>query len=120
MDSSIRRTRADDGTATVSVRGEVDHSNADELAECIRDAVGDRSPALVLVDVKDVSFIDSTGLGALIDGFRASGAAGARFVVANPTPAFHRVLTVTGLSGFFGLSEPGEIDSGSTSEATGS
>ena len=32
MENSIQRTLADDGTATVSVRGEIDFSNSDEVA----------------------------------------------------------------------------------------
>jgi hypothetical protein len=32
MESSIQRTLADDGTATVTVHGEIDFANCDELA----------------------------------------------------------------------------------------
>jgi anti-sigma B factor antagonist len=105
METSILRALADDGTATVIVRGEIDLSNSDELARCLRTAVADRSPATVRVDLEQASFIDSTGLGALIDGYRAAGEAGIRYVVTNPTDGFRRVLTVTGLSELFGLGE---------------
>jgi anti-sigma B factor antagonist len=46
---------------------------------------------------------DSAGLGALIEGFRAASDWGVRFVVTNPTPTLRRVLSVTGLTEFFGL-----------------
>jgi anti-sigma B factor antagonist len=105
MDDSIRTTLADDGTVTVTVFGEIDFSNADEVADGIRDAITDWSPATIHVDLRDASFIDSTGLGALIEGYRAATESHARYVVINPTPTFHRVLTVTGLSDFFGLTE---------------
>jgi anti-sigma B factor antagonist len=103
MESSILSALADDGTATVTVRGEVDFANADELVRRIRDAVADWSPARVRVDLGDASFIDSTGLGALIEGYRSVTAAEAAFVVVNPTPTFRKVLVVTGLCDFFGL-----------------
>jgi anti-anti-sigma factor len=106
MENEIRRTLTSDGTATISIHGEVDFSNAEELADCIRDAVTDWSPAVVRVDLTAAVLIDSTGLGALIEGYRAAGEVAARFEVTNPSPKLHRVLTVTGLGEFFGLSAP--------------
>jgi len=118
MHSSIRRTLADDGTATVTVQGEIDFANADELADCVRDAVLEGSPSTVQVDLQGASFIDSTGLGALIEGYRAASDASVRFVVTNPTATFRRVLVVTGLTDLFGLDEAAEEGS-ERAEATG-
>jgi anti-sigma B factor antagonist len=121
MESSIRTTLADDGTVTVTVTGEVDFSNSDEVARGIHDAVTTWSPPAVEVDLRDAAFIDSTGLGALIEGYRTAIAAGAGFRVVNPSDTFRRVLAVTGLSDFFGLIDPGdaaERDDAST-QATG-
>ena len=100
----------------MAVRGEIDFSNADEVAEGIRAAITAWSPATVWIDLKDATFIDSTGLGALIEGYRAAAAGTSRLVVVNPTAAFRRVLTVTGLCDVFGLAE--HVDAGSR-EATG-
>jgi anti-sigma B factor antagonist len=64
----------------------------------------------VHVDVRDATFIDSTGLGALVEGYRAAVAARAAcFVVVNPSPRFRRVLTVTGLHELFGVDEDGDL-----------
>jgi anti-sigma B factor antagonist len=105
MDKSIRTTLADDGTVTVTVTAEIDFSNADRVADGIRDAIADWSPPTVRVDLRDATFIDSTGLGALIEGYRAATESNARYLVINPSPTFRRVLTVTGLNEFFGLTE---------------
>lgn len=105
MHNSIRTTLADDGTVTVTVIGEIDFSNADEVADGIRDAITDWSPPTVHVDLREASFIDSTGLGALIEGYRAATESDVEYAVINPSPTFRRVLTVTGLSEFFGLTE---------------
>lgn len=105
MESSIHRTTADDGTALVMVRGEIDFSNADELAETVCAAVTEKSPGAVVVDLGEAAFIDSTGLGALIEGYRAAHEAEIRFRVINPSEIFRRVLTVTGLTELFGLEE---------------
>ncbi|GAA4943893.1 STAS domain-containing protein [Actinoplanes utahensis] len=111
METSIRTTLADDGTVTVTVFGEIDFSNSDEVAQGLHDAVTDWSPPLLLVDLADAAFIDSTGLGALIEGYRTATAHGVDFRVINPSDTFRRVLTVTGLSDFFGL-----VDAGSAAD----
>ena len=119
MENSIRTTLADDGTVTVTVLGEIDFSNADEVADGIRDAITDWSPPAVHVDLRAASFIDSTGLGALIEGYRAATESNTRYLVVNPSRTFRRVLTVTGLNGFFGLPEDDDLASGLPTHATG-
>ncbi|MFC7529468.1 STAS domain-containing protein [Actinoplanes sp. GCM10030250] len=124
MDNSIRTTLANDGTVTVAVLGEIDYSNADEVADGIRDALVDWTPETVHIDLREASFIDSTGLGALIEGYRDAADRDIKFVVVNPSETFRRVLTVTGLSDFFGLIEQGETGAvahmAEPSQATGS
>ena len=97
MESSIMGALADDGTATVSVRGEIDFSNADELADCLRNAVTGWEPTLVRVDLSAATFIDSTGLGALIFGFQRARDAGIRFRLARPSRTVHQTLVLSGL-----------------------
>ncbi len=120
MDDSIRTTLADDGTITVTVSGEIDYANAGEVADGIRDAITGWSPRTVQVDLRGASFIDSTGLGALIEGYRAAAESNIGFVVVNPSSTFRRVLTVTGLNEFFGITESEEPTAGSAApQATG-
>jgi anti-sigma B factor antagonist len=107
MENPIRTDLAADGTVTVTVRGEIDFSNCDEVAQAMRDAIAHWSPPVLRVDLKDATFIDSTGLGALIEGYRSAVDAESSFVVVNPTDSFRRVLTVTGLCDLFGLDDRG-------------
>ena len=122
METPIQSDLADDGTATVTLLGEVDFTNADEIAEGIRTAVCEWQPSIVRVDLSKALFIDSTGLGALIEGYQACAAEQCTFMVVNPRPNFRRVLAVTGLAELFGLTEaaeePSAIDFERT-EATG-
>jgi anti-sigma B factor antagonist len=106
MEHPTSRSLGEDGTAHVAVLGEIDFSNADEVAQAFRDAVADWSPPELRVDLRAATFIDSTGLGALIEGYRAATARDSRFVVVNPSAGFRRVLTVTGLCELFGMTEP--------------
>jgi anti-sigma B factor antagonist len=119
METSITRSLDADGTAVVSVEGEIDFSNADELAVCARAAVAEWSPPLVRVDLRGATFFDSTGLGALIESYRVTVEAGSRFLVVNPTHAFRRVLDVTGLRDLFGLGDDVEAAPAEQAQATG-
>lgn len=103
MDNPVTSELDEDGTATVRVHGEIDFSTADEVADGIRAVIADWSPPELRIDLAGATFIDSTGLGALIEGYRAAVTAKSRFVVVNPSAAFRRVLVVTGLDDLFGL-----------------
>ena len=121
MANLVHSALADDGTATVTVLGEIDFSNSEDVSRGIQDAVTRWAPSTVRVDLKDATFIDSTGLGALIEGYRATADIECRFVVINPTAGLRRVLTVTGLCSLFGLGDSAETTSASfaPSSATG-
>lgn len=116
MESAIHSFLADDGTAVIGVSGEIDFTNADEVAHAICDAVTRWSPATVRVDLRQATFIDSTGLGALIAGYRAATDGQCRFVVTNPSVGFRRVLVVTGLCELFGVADQAETGQHSRSD----
>lgn len=117
MENPIRSAVGADGIAQVTLYGEIDFSNADEVALAIRVVVDEGSPPEVRVELAEATFIDSTGLGALIEGYRAATQAECRFVVTNPSPSFRRVLSVTGLCELFGI--PEEEEAADLSQATG-
>ncbi|MFI7602785.1 STAS domain-containing protein [Actinoplanes sp. NPDC049681] len=117
MEHPIRSELGEDGIALVTLYGEIDFSNADDVAQAVRDAVDDWAPPEIRIDLAEATFIDSTGLGALIEGYRAVTQAESRFVVTNPSPSFRRVLSVTGLCELFGI--PEEEQSADLSQATG-
>ncbi|MGK5681060.1 STAS domain-containing protein [Actinoplanes sp. URMC 104] len=84
------------GVATVALRGEVDVLTVDRVRSVMADALAGR-PREILVDLTDLDFIDSTGLGALIFGFQRARDAGIRFRLANPTPTVRQILVLSGL-----------------------
>ena len=121
MEHPIESVLGEDGTASVTVLGEIDFSNAEEIAQAFRDAVTRWSPPVLQVDLGAATFIDSTGLGALIEGYRAAVERDSRFVVVNASPSLQRVLTVTGLRELFGMNERDTLadQEESVSSATG-
>ena len=102
---------------TIELYGELDLHTARELAPTLSEAVGDVSRALV-VDLRRVTFMDSTLLGALA---RAAGQMrnqGRKVTLIRvPGSPIDRLLEVSGLSDSFALlSEPGETPAGSSSD----
>lgn len=103
MDLSIKTT-TDAGASTVTVTGEVDVSNANELREALDAALGQTS-AGISVDLAQVAYIDSTGIGVLVGAATRSADAGVTFAVTNPQPNVRRVLGLLGVERQLNISD---------------
>jgi anti-sigma B factor antagonist len=85
-----------DGVQLVAVSGELDLASVNELRAALATAVATRSQSVV-VDVSDVSFIDSTALAALLSSNDELSSNGVRMVMACPPGPVRRLLTMTSL-----------------------
>lgn len=74
--------------------GEVDAHTAPTLAA----AMASLPDGVVLVDVAEVSFMDSSGLRVLLDATTRARGAGGDVVLARPTPAIVRLVEISGLA----------------------
>lgn len=92
----INTLRGSDGTIVVEIRGEVDVASADRLRRVLLDAALSR-PIAVIVDLLYVTFIDSTGIGALAAGYNSAHAYGVPFEVRQARPFILTQLRQTGL-----------------------
>ena len=84
------------GKTLVTVVGEVDVSNAGELREAVDSAL-EATPTEVSVDLAEVSYIDSTGIGVLVGAANRAQEAGIAFSVAHPQANVKRVLGLLGV-----------------------
>jgi anti-sigma B factor antagonist len=84
-----------DGKVVVSVGGDVDLVTSQRLRRVLEDAV--QVNPQVEVDLTGLTFIDSSGLSALVEGHRAARDAGGVVVLRNPTPMLRRLLDITRL-----------------------
>jgi anti-anti-sigma factor len=82
-----------EGGRVFALRGELDAATERGLAERLVGAPG----SLVVVDLGQLTFIDSSGLGAIYTARRAAIDNGGNLVVCRPAPIVHRVLEITGL-----------------------
>jgi anti-anti-sigma factor len=100
--SFVRSER--DGRATLVVTGEIDLVTAPYLRDELAAVVGGAGSTTV-VDLSGVTFIDSSGLGALIDARTAIDATDATLVLLNPSGPCRRVLELTGTAVLFEITD---------------
>ena len=84
------------------LEGEIDLAVADELRSVGTDALGELGPRARLdVDMSGVTFIDSSGLGALVSIRNAALAAEREVALVDAAPAILRLFELTGLTASF-------------------
>ena len=88
----------DDGGVVITVAGEIDSSNCDRLQELLREQGAGGVPVAVDVDLAGVTFIDSSGLRALLVGQQAINAVDGSLRVMNPSDNVRRLFEITGLN----------------------
>jgi anti-sigma B factor antagonist len=93
---SVSSERIGDDGAVVTLTGEVDIHTAPRFKECLLGAIDDGARNLV-VDLSEVTFIDSMALGALIGGVRRVHDLDGSITVVVATQPVERILSITGL-----------------------
>jgi anti-sigma B factor antagonist len=112
-DAVVTTQRLPDGVAVIEIRGSLETATVGALRSVLLDAIEAWRPRELVVDMRRVSFMDSTGVGTLVVGSNAARAAGGTLVVRDPSPFVYQLLQVTGLTEMFGLGEhAGELSSG--------
>jgi anti-anti-sigma factor len=89
--------RSADGSLVIEIRGELDSATSTLLRDTIVGLISRERPVNVIVDLLHVTFIDSTGLGALIAAHASARSHGIGFTVRNPAPFVRHQMHVTGL-----------------------
>jgi anti-anti-sigma factor len=85
------------GRTVVVPRGELDMATTPELERAVLPALG--NGRWVVLDLRSLEFIDSSGLRALLSAHRATETGGGQFTVVRAAPGstVHRVLEIAGL-----------------------
>jgi len=95
---SIRR---DDLDIIVEVIGEVDVSATPTIERTLRDLIEDQGHLDVVVDLEEVTFIDSHGVRLILAAHNELRGRRGQFTVLRPSPVVRRVLGVLGLDDEF-------------------
>jgi anti-sigma B factor antagonist len=97
---TVDSARIKDNLGLVTLSGEVDIYTAPRLKERMLELF-DAGVRDMIVDLSEVTFIDSTALGVLIGGVRRVGDAGGTMALVVATRPVERILAVTGLDQVF-------------------
>ena len=84
-----------DGVVIVSVGGEVDAHTAPEVKEAVHGAIGPN--VRLVVDLTDVAFLDSTGLGVLVTALKRVREVDGSLDLVVASPRVLKVFALTGL-----------------------
>lgn len=84
-------------TAQLSVAGEVDLTTAPTLGTRLRTVMDAHHPAVVYLDLAEVTFLDCAGVGMLVAVRSTADHNGCQIRVSHPRPIVARVLTMVGL-----------------------
>lgn len=93
-----------DGWTVVAASGEIDVATAPALREQLTSLVEDGKSQLV-VDLEEVDFIDSTGLGVLVGAIRRARAADGDLRLVCTNSRLLKVFDVTGLGAVFTIAD---------------
>jgi anti-anti-sigma factor len=91
----------------ITISGELDIASAPAVRRQLAHLLRDR-PDIAVVDLRNVGFIDSSGIHALLASRSHAIAAGTRLVVIRPTGPADRAFTLSGLDDFFPQMEQSE------------
>jgi anti-sigma B factor antagonist len=88
--------RYQDSDATVVVEGAFDTTGAEAFVASVVDAL-ETDPESIVIDAEGLTFIDSSGLTALLRSRAAAGVAGVGFRISERSPALRRAIDVAGI-----------------------
>lgn len=112
MQNEFRVEVKEEPQATVlAVQGELDLASSSTLEEELTRLPEDTG--LVILDLRELEFMDSTGLSVLVKAHQRAEERGHRFTLVRGRPQVQRLLTLTGVAGRIEMADsPEELISG--------
>ncbi len=101
-DDCIKGIRQQDGAAVVSLAGEVDLNHTPAVHRVLVDTC-EAKPDRLIIDLQDVSYLDSSGLGTLVEVFRRVKGYGGQLVICGLNDRVRSVFEITKLDHFFAI-----------------
>lgn len=83
------------------IHGEIDHHGAKRVREQIDEEIARHHPLTVRIDLGNVSFMDSAGLGLMLGRYTRISEYGGKLILLDPTPAIMKILSLAGADKLF-------------------
>ena len=88
---------SENGSPMLRISGELDLASSPKLEEALERATA-TSPSLIIIDLRDLDFMDSTGLSVLIHAHQQAQQSGHRLGIVNGSQQIRRLLSLTGVA----------------------
>lgn len=82
---------------TAYLDGEIDHHSAGVMRNEIDAVVEKNTPSMLILDFRDISFMDSSGIGLVMGRYKLLKPYGAELHVTNTSPQIGKVMKLAGL-----------------------
>lgn len=82
---------------TACLDGEIDHHTAADMRMKIDQAVEEHRPTLLVLDFKNVSFMDSSGIGLVMGRYKAIREFDGELAITNTSPQIGKVMRLAGM-----------------------
>ena len=94
-------TRESGDVAIITVRGRLDPGDKEDPVEAAVNTVIEKGKNQILMDLRSVTYISSTGIGSLIKAYRAVLRTKGKVKLLNPSQSVKQILAISKLEGVF-------------------
>ena len=85
-------------TLVVRLSGELDHCSVPQIRRDLDRLIGDRTVRHLVLDLKRMAFMDSSGIGLILGRYREMNGRGGTVAVTNMTPQVKRIFLMSGMN----------------------
>jgi anti-sigma B factor antagonist len=85
----------------LDISGDIDLANSPAMRKVLLGEIKDKHTPKVLLNLKNVRYIDSSGIASLVEGLKAARDAGARLILYGLSPSVREVLELSRLQKIF-------------------
>ncbi len=97
MAIKVDTDRMKDHVLTLCLIGDIDHHSAKEMRETADENIDIYSPKVLIIDFKEVSFMDTSGIGLVMGRYKIMRSIGGQVEITNLSPYLKRIMNLAGL-----------------------
>jgi anti-sigma B factor antagonist len=90
-----------DKTTILDISGDIDLAHSPEVRKMVLVEFREKRTPRVILNLRDVNYIDSSGVASLVEGLKASRDVGSRLILFGLSPIAHEVLQLSRLLKIF-------------------
>jgi anti-sigma B factor antagonist len=98
-----------DKTTILDISGDIDLAHSGEVRKAVLTEIREKRTPKLILNMRDVNYIDSSGVASLVEGLKASRDNGTRLILFGLSPIAHEVLQLSKLLKIFEIYDSEEL-----------